>query len=64
MAGYYAKSPDTYIGFFAGWIILMLVSTPFVYYKEIFGKFERTWLAGTTSVFFCLAILLLILLNP
>ncbi len=64
MAGYYAKSPDTYIGFFAGWIILMLVSTPFVYYKEIFGKFERIWLAGTTSVFFCLAILLLILLNP
>lgn len=61
---FYIKSRWTYIGFFSGWGILMIVSIPFVYFKEIVGKMERCWLAGSTSIFFCLAILLLILLNP
>ncbi|MDI9401022.1 MAG: DUF2723 domain-containing protein [Verrucomicrobiota bacterium] len=52
------------IGFGVGWFILLLVATPFVFFKSISGKIERSWIAGTTSVFFCLAIILLILLNP
>jgi bacteriorhodopsin len=40
------------------------VATPFIFFKDISGKIERSWIAGTTGVFFCLAIILLILLNP
>lgn len=52
------------IGFAVGWLILLLVATPFIFFKDISGKIERSWIAGTTGVFFCLAIILLILLNP
>lgn len=52
------------IGFAVGWFILLLVATPFIFFKDISGKIERSWIAGTTGVFFCLAIILLILLNP
>lgn len=52
------------IGFAVGWFILPLVATPFIFFKNISGKIERSWIAGTTGVFFCLAIILLILLNP
>lgn len=61
---FYASSPYTYIGFLTGWLILLVVSIPFVFFKDIAGNFNRSWLAGTTSVFFCLAILMLIVLNP
>jgi thioredoxin-like negative regulator of GroEL len=52
------------VGFAVGWLILLLVATPFIFFKDISGKIERSWIAGTTGVFFCLAIILLILLNP
>lgn len=52
------------IGFAVGWLILLLVATPFIFFKDISGKIERSWIAGSTGVFFCLAIILLILLNP
>ena len=60
----YAKSPWTYIGFLSGAAILMLVATPFVFFKQIRENFRLSWIAGTSSVFFCLAILLLVVLNP
>lgn len=60
----FLKLRGTTIGFAVGWLILLLVATPFIFFKDISGKIERSWIAGTTGVFFCLAIILLILLNP
>ncbi len=44
-------------------ITLLVAMTPFAFFKSM-GKRERAWMTGLTGIFFCLAVVLMILLNP
>jgi tetratricopeptide (TPR) repeat protein len=45
------------------WVYAFLALVPFVFYFKL-HKRERAWLVGITAIYFCLGVLLLILLNP
>jgi thioredoxin-like negative regulator of GroEL len=44
-------------------IILLIALIPFGFFKRMAHR-ERAWLTGLTGIFFCLAVVLMILLNP
>ena len=45
------------------WVYALLALVPFAFYFKL-HKRERGWLVGITAIYFCLGVLLLILLNP
>ncbi len=44
-------------------IILLIAIVPFGFFKRMKHR-ERAWMTGLTGIFFCLAVVLMILLNP
>ncbi|MCS1408834.1 MAG: hypothetical protein M2R45_02011 [Verrucomicrobia subdivision 3 bacterium] len=44
-------------------IMMCVALVPFGFFKRM-GKRERAWMTGLTGIFFCLAVVLMILLNP
>ena len=44
------------------WVFMFIGALPFLFFKKM-QKRERSWLIGLTAIYFCLAILLVILLN-
>jgi tetratricopeptide (TPR) repeat protein len=45
------------------WVYMFLALVPFVFFLKMHRR-ERAWLIGITAIYLCLAVLLLILLNP
>ena len=45
------------------WVYMFLALIPFVFYRKM-QKRERAWIIGLSAMYFCLGVLLLILLNP
>jgi thioredoxin-like negative regulator of GroEL len=45
------------------WVYMFLALIPFVFYRKM-QKRERAWIIGLSAVYFCLGVLLVILLNP
>ena len=45
------------------WVYAFLALAPFLFFRK-FQRRERAWLIGLAAIYFCLGILLLILLNP
>ncbi|HWX20180.1 MAG TPA: tetratricopeptide repeat protein [Candidatus Binatia bacterium] len=45
------------------WVYMCLALVPFVFFFKLHRR-ERAWLVGITAIYLCLAVLLLILLNP
>jgi Flp pilus assembly protein TadD len=45
------------------WVYALIALIPFVFFFKL-HKRERAWLVGITAIYFCLGVLLLILLNP
>ena len=45
------------------WVYMFLALVPFVFFFKLHRR-ERAWLVGITAIYLCLAVLLLILLNP
>jgi hypothetical protein len=45
------------------WVCSFLVAVPFVFFRKLHRR-ERAWLIGITAIYLCLAVLLMILLNP
>jgi hypothetical protein len=45
------------------WVGLLIAAVPFLFLKRMLSR-ERAWVVGLASIYFCLGILLLILLNP
>src|SRR5689334_17913451 len=45
------------------WVYMFLALVPFVFYRKM-QKRERAWMIGLSAIYFCLGVLLVILLNP
>ncbi|HZR20438.1 MAG TPA: hypothetical protein VFE51_24365, partial [Verrucomicrobiae bacterium] len=45
------------------WVYMFLALVPFVFYRKM-QKRERAWIIGLSAIYFCLGVLLVILLNP
>jgi tetratricopeptide (TPR) repeat protein len=50
-------------GLLGGYVTLMVAATPFVFFR-LMNQPERAWLAGLTAIWVCLAVLLMVILNP
>ncbi len=44
-------------------IMLLLAIIPFVFFRQLKSK-DRSWMIGLSGIFFCLAVILMVLLNP
>jgi len=45
------------------WVYMFLALIPFVFFRKM-QKRERAWIVGLSAIYFCLGVLLVILLNP
>ena len=45
------------------WVYMFLALVPFVFFRKM-QKRERAWIIGLSAIYFCLGVLLVILLNP
>src|SRR5438445_2917850 len=45
------------------WVYMFLALVPFIFFFKMHRR-ERAWLIGITAIYLCLAVMLLILLNP
>jgi thioredoxin-like negative regulator of GroEL len=45
------------------WVYMFLALVPFLFFRRMHRR-ERAWMIGLTAIYFCLGVLLLILLNP
>ena len=45
------------------WVYLFIALVPFVFFLKL-QKRERAWLLGLSAIYFCLGVLLIVLLNP
>jgi len=45
------------------WVYMFLALVPFVFYRKMQRR-ERAWIVGLSAIYFCLGVLLVILLNP
>ena len=45
------------------WVYMFLALIPFVFFRKM-QKRERAWIIGLSAIYFCLGVLLVILLNP
>ena len=45
------------------WICVLIALVPFAFFRRLQPR-ERSWLIGLTAIYFCLGVLLMILLNP
>jgi hypothetical protein len=45
------------------WICVLIALVPFGFFRRV-GQRERSWLLGLAAIYFCLGVLLMILLNP
>jgi len=45
------------------WVYMFLALIPFVFYRKMQRR-ERAWIIGLSAIYFCLGVLLVILLNP
>jgi tetratricopeptide (TPR) repeat protein/phage shock protein PspC (stress-responsive transcriptional regulator) len=50
-------------GILCGYLVLVIAATPFLFFR-LMNRPERAWLGGLTSIWFCLAVILLVILNP
>jgi tetratricopeptide (TPR) repeat protein/phage shock protein PspC (stress-responsive transcriptional regulator) len=50
-------------GIFCGYVTLLVTATPFVFFR-LMNQPERAWIGGLCAIWFCLAVILLVILNP
>ncbi len=64
LATHFAEYRPVMLGMIYGYLFLLIGIIPFLFLRHAGGRPERSWLAGLTTVFLFLSLMLIYLLNP
>lgn len=64
LATHFAEFRPVVLGMIYGYLFLLIGIIPFLFLRHAGGRAERSWLAGLTTIFLFLSLMLIYLLNP
>jgi tetratricopeptide (TPR) repeat protein len=64
LATHFAEFRPVVLGMIYGYLFLLIGIIPFLFLRHAGGRAERSWLAGLTTIFLFLSLMLIFLLNP